>query len=183
MLRVKDSRLTIITLIATSPVYSYEAQKLISRLGLALKAPEHAARNSRGARLLDAAHHHAQMARLHDDGDALGLEDLHDGVGDFLGQAFLDLEAARVHLGDAGELGEADDGVGGDVANVHLQIMGLAIGCARGGTETCLAGKGYEVVLAQTVNFDILDNNHFVVALVEKRIVYDVFHVDLVALG
>ncbi len=99
-----------------------KAQKLVARLGLALKAAEDAAGYGRGAGLLDAAHHHAQVAGLHDDGDALGLENLHDGVGDLLGQALLDLQAAGVHFGDAGELGEADDGVAGDVADVHLQI-------------------------------------------------------------
>lgn len=60
------------------------------------------------------------MAGFHDDGDALGFEDFHDGVGDFFGETFLDLQAAGVHFGDAGEFGEADDGVGGDVADVHL---------------------------------------------------------------
>ncbi len=97
-----------------------EGEKLVAGLGLALEAAEDAGRNGRGGGLLDAAHDHAEVGGLHDDGDALGLEDVHDGVGDLLGEALLDLQAAGVHLGDAGELGEADDGVAGDVADVHL---------------------------------------------------------------
>lgn len=110
-----------------SPVDTNKAQELVSRLGLALEASEDAAGDGGGAPLLDAAHDHAEMAGLHDDGDALGLEDLHDGVGDFLGEALLDLETAGVHLGDAGEFGEADDGVGGDVTDVHLEITCISI--------------------------------------------------------
>jgi hypothetical protein len=97
-----------------------KAEELVASLALALEAAEDTASNSSCARLLDSAHHHAQVARLHDDGDALGLDNLHNGVGDLLGQAFLDLQAAGVHLGNARELGEADDGIGGDVADVHL---------------------------------------------------------------
>lgn len=69
---------------------------------------------------MHAAHDHAQMAGLDNDGDALGLQHLGEGEGDLLGQAFLDLQAAREHFGDAGELGEADDAAVGDVADVHL---------------------------------------------------------------
>lgn len=60
------------------------------------------------------------MARFHNNGDALGLENLHDGVGDLLGETFLDLEAAREHFCDTRELGEAYDSFGWDIADVHL---------------------------------------------------------------
>lgn len=72
------------------------------------------------------------MARLHDDGDTLGFQDLHDGVGDFLCEALLDLEAAGKHFGYAGELGEADDGFVGDVADVHLKALDETIGRVYG---------------------------------------------------
>lgn len=78
--------------------------------------------------MLDAAHDHAEVAGFHDDGDAAGFEDLANGVGDFFGEAFLDLEAASVHFGDAGEFGEADDGVVGDVADVHLEGVSVLVG-------------------------------------------------------
>lgn len=77
------------------------------------------------------------MTRLHDNGDALRLEDFHDGIGDFLGEAFLDLEAAGVHFGNARQLGKANDGVARDVANVHLQVLVLApfFGAMHAGQE------------------------------------------------
>ncbi|KAF5136310.1 hypothetical protein E5D57_000070 [Metarhizium anisopliae] len=121
------------------------------------------ARDGGAARLLHAAHHHAQVARLHDDGDALGPQDLEDGVGHLLGEALLDLQAARKHLGDAGQLGDADDGVVRDVADVHL------------------ARKGHQVVLADRVDVDVLDNDHLGVALLEDGAVDNVEHVLLVA--
>lgn len=104
------------------PVDANKAKELVPGLGLALEAAQDAAGDGGGRRLLDAAHDHAEVGRLHDDGDALGLEDLHDGVGHLLGEALLDLEPAGEHLGDAGQLGETDDCLVGDVANVHLIV-------------------------------------------------------------
>jgi hypothetical protein len=75
----------------TLSVNTNKVEELIARLGLLLKAAKNTARDGAGSRLFNTAHHHAQVARLHDYSDALGLEDLHDGVGDFFGEAFLDL--------------------------------------------------------------------------------------------
>ena len=110
-----------------------QAQELVPRLGARLEAPQHAARDGGGAGLLDAAHHHAQVLGLHDDGDALGPEDVHDGAGDVLGEALLDLEAARVDLCYARELGEADDAGGGYVADVHLPLSAGELARRGGG--------------------------------------------------
>ena len=55
----------------------------------------------------------AQVGRLDDDAHALGLQALHQEVGDLLGQALLDLEPAGVHLDDARDLGQADDAAAG----------------------------------------------------------------------
>lgn len=114
--------------VSRSPVDADEAEKLVPGLGLLLEAAEDAGGDGGGGRLLNAAHDHAQVAGLHDDGDALGLEDLHDGVGDLLGEALLDLKATGEHLGDARELGEADDGIRGDVADVHLRELVSTLG-------------------------------------------------------
>ena len=38
-------------------------------------------------------------------------------------------------------------------------------------------------MLAQTANLDVLDNDHFVVALMEKRTINNILHVLLVARG
>lgn len=101
-------------------VNTNKAQELVSGLGLALKAAQDAAGNGGAARLLNASHDHAQVAGFHDNSNALGLEDFHNGVGNVLGQAFLDLEASRKHFGNAGKLRKANDGIAGNIANVHL---------------------------------------------------------------
>ena len=69
-------------------------------------------------------------AHGHDHGDALRLQHLGERERDLLGQALLDLQAAREHLGDAGELGEPDHAPVGDVADVHL--WGLLAGWESG---------------------------------------------------
>ena len=43
---------------------------------------------------LDAAHGHAEVFGLDDDGNAVRLEDFHDRVGNLAGEALLDLRAA-----------------------------------------------------------------------------------------
>jgi hypothetical protein len=148
-----------------SLVNADEVEELVARLGLALETAENAAGNGAGGGLFDAAHHHAQVARLHDHGDTLGLEDFHDSVGDFLGQTLLDLKTAGKHLGDSGELGKADDGLVGDVTDVHL------------------AGEWYEMVFAERKDFNVLDNDHLAVSFSEQRVVDNVFNVDLVSFG
>jgi hypothetical protein len=130
-----------------SLVNADEVEELVARLGLALETAENAAGNGAGGGLFDAAHHHAQVARLHDHGDTLGLEDFHDSVGDFLGQTLLDLKTAGKHLGDSGELGKADDGLVGDVTDVHLRgstsarkdcgIGGILLTLPVNGTRWC----------------------------------------------
>lgn len=104
-----------------SVVDADKIEEFIASLGLALETAEDAAGDCAGSCLFDTAHHHAQVARFHDDGDTLGLEDFHNGVSDFFGQTFLDLQAAGEHLGDSGKLGKADDGFVGDVADGHLR--------------------------------------------------------------
>ncbi len=97
-----------------------EAEELGPGLLLALEAAEHAAGDGAGGGLLHAAHDHAQVARLHDDGDALRLEHRHDGVGDLPRQPLLHLQAAREHLGDARQLRDPDHVVVRDVPDMHL---------------------------------------------------------------
>lgn len=68
-----------------------EIEKLVPRLGTRTHASQHAARHRRRTRLLHAAHDHAQVARFHDDGDALRLQHLRDGQGDLFREPLLDL--------------------------------------------------------------------------------------------
>src|SRR5580700_10239492 len=100
-----------------------------------------------GARLLDAAHGHAQVLGLDDDEDAPRREDLLDGVGDLGRHALLDLEAAGVAVDEAGELGEAGDAavLGRDVRDVGA------------------AEERDEVVLAEGGEGDVTHHDHLVV--------------------
>lgn len=93
------------------------------RLGIVLEAAKGAAGDRGGTRLFDTTHHHAQVARLHDNNDALRIEDFHDSVGDLRGEALLDLQPPGEDLGDPWELREPEDGIGRDVADVHLRVM------------------------------------------------------------
>lgn len=97
-----------------------QVQELIPRLLLALKAPQNTARDGARAGLLDTPHDHAQVAGLHDDRNTLRLEDLHDGIGNFLSQPLLDLQSTCEQLRDPGQFRDADDRLVGDIANVHL---------------------------------------------------------------
>lgn len=149
----------------SSTVNTNQAQELAPRLLPRLKAAQHAAGNGTARGLLDTSHNHAQVAALHDNRDTLGLEDLHDSIGHLLGQALLDLQSAREQVGNARQLANSNHGVAGDVADMHL------------------AREGHQVVLAHAKDLNVLDDHHFVMALLEDGPVDDVAHVLLVALG
>ena len=70
-------------------------------------------------------------------------------LGDLLGQPLLDLEPAGVHLDDARDLREPDDPAARDVGD-------------RRGPE-----ERQQVVLAQRVERDVLDDDHLAVGDVE----------------
>ena len=102
-----------------------------------------------GAGFFGAADGHAGVGGFEDAGDALGLEFVHECVGDLGGEAFLDLGSAGVAVDEAGEFGEADDFTVGEVGDV------------------CAAGEGEEVVFAEGVELDVFEEDDFVVAFVE----------------
>lgn len=68
-----------------------QRQKLLPRLRRRAHTPQHTRRRRRTARLLHAAHNHAQVRGLHDDADAAGFEDFGDGQRDLFREPFLDL--------------------------------------------------------------------------------------------
>ena len=90
-----------------------------------------------------------QVIRLDHDADALGRQPVVEEVGDLLGHALLDLEPARVHLDDARDLREADD------------LAPRDVGDRRRPEER------QQVVLAQRVERDVLDDDHLRVLDVE----------------
>ena len=102
-------------------------------------------------------------ARLEHDGDALRPQRALDRVGDLVRQALLHLQPAGVHLDHARELGQADDPAVWHVRHVRA------------------AEEGQQVVLAQAVEVDVLDDHHLAVVDRKQRIVQDAVDVGVVA--
>ena len=113
--------------------------------------PEHGRRGHDRPGLADAAHDRAQVGRLDDDADALRLEPVLEELRDLLGEPLLDLEPARVHLDDARDLREPDHPAARDVGD-------------RRRPE-----ERQQVVLAERVERDVLDDDHLAVGDVEDR--------------
>jgi hypothetical protein len=128
--------------------------------------------------------------RFHDHGNAAGTDRFLDGESDLLGEPFLDLESAGKGLGDARELGQAENQLVGDVSDGDLgESVGLQSHIVGRGEvtrwmprRTDLAGKRHEMVLAKTEHVDIPDDDHLFVVLREHRIVDDVHEPLLVSL-
>ena len=94
-----------------------------------------------------------------------GCEAVLQELGDLLGQALLDLQPAGVHLDDARDLGQADDPPARDVGD-------------RRGPE-----ERQQVVLAERVERDVLDDDHLAVVDIEDRVVDQPLGIDVVAGG
>src|SRR5262249_10054568 len=108
-----------------------------------LERAEHCARDRNGILLLHAAHGHAQMRALHHHADAERIDLLVDDLRDLIGEALLDLQAATEGIDDARDLAEANDAVAWEIRNVTL------------------AEEGQQMMLAQAIEVDVLDNHHF----------------------
>ena len=141
-----------------------ERKELLAHLFVGAERSEHRGGDHLAVLLLDAAHHHAEMLRLDDDADALRLRLGHDGVCDLLCHALLNLQAAREHVDDAGELRDAE----------HLALRDVA--------DRALAVERQHVVLAHRVELDVLQDHHVVRAGREVRAVHDGLHLLPVAL-
>ena len=94
-----------------------------------------------------------------------GAGDLLDGFGDLPAEVFLDLQAACVHVDDAGDFRQTEYLAVGDIGD-----MGLA-------------DKGQQVVFTQRVQLDVLHQHHFAVVGAEQRAVGDFFEGLLIALA
>ena len=99
----------------------------------------------RDAGLLDSAQRHAQVLGLDHDAHALRRELALKPAGDLGREALLNLQAARVQLDDPAELGQPQDPVPREVAE-----MGDAV-------------EGKHVVLAERVEGDVASDHELVV--------------------
>ena len=98
---------------------------------------------------LDPPHRHAHVDRFDDHSDAKWLKRVLDAFLDLAGQAFLDLKPSRIRVDNAGNLAQSHD--------VPLRDV----------RDMCLAKKRDHMMLAHGINFNVLDNDHFLVIFLE----------------
>lgn len=96
---------------------------------------------------LNAACRHATMGGTDHDADALGLEVFNYGICDLNGRPLLNLEPTREDLDETSELGETNDFAIRDISNVGV------------------ANDVGKMVFAFGDERDVVDNNHFVIAM------------------
>jgi hypothetical protein len=132
-----------------------EVEKLHARAGVVLKHPEHGTRDRHRVLLFDATHRHAQMRRFHHHGDAERANFFSNRLRDLIRETFLDLKAASEDIDEARDLAEADD--------PSLRNVG----------DVAPAEKRQQVMLAEAVEVDVLDDHHLVIIDGEERIVED----------
>ncbi len=96
-------------------------------------------------RIIMHTHHHAHVLRFDHHRDAGGVGHLLDRLGDFPGEIFLDLQAPGEHVDNPGDLRQPQHLAGWNVGD-----MGLA-------------DEGQQMMFAQRVQLDVLDDHHLVV--------------------
>src|SRR5579864_9375670 len=153
--------------LSLSPVgaLANEGQEFAARFVFLAEATQHGRRHSRGVLLLDTAHHHAEVARLNDHADTLGLDDFLDSLCDLGGEALLDLQATREEFDQAWNFAEADDFAVRNVSHVHL------------------SEERQHVVLAEAEHLDVFHDHHFVIRDGEERALQERFGVFVIAPG
>src|SRR5659263_492449 len=137
---------------ACTSATEHEAHRLGTRRGAAHLAT-HRRRHGARAGLVHAAHRHAQVLALDDDDDPARLEELDQGVRDLAREPLLHLGAPGEDIDEPCELAQPRDAAvrAGDVPDVRDPV------------------ERHEVVLARRVQLDALDEDHLVVAEVERR--------------
>src|SRR5690606_7053710 len=113
--------------------------------GIVTEAAEHHGCFHHGILLFHATHHHAHVLGFDDHAHTGGVGNFHNGFCNLLGQVFLDLQTASIHIHNARDLGKPD----------HL---------ARGNIgHMAFPDKGQQVVFTHGVKLDIVDQHHFAV--------------------
>src|SRR6266550_2354496 len=140
-----------------------QLQELHPRARVVAERAEHRAGDRERVLLLHAAHRHAEVRPLADDGDAERIDLLADRLGDLVRHPLLDLQAAGEHVDQPRNLAEADDPLARDVRDVAL------------------AEEQQEVVLAERVEVDVLDDHHLAIIDGEQRIVQHVIDVSAIS--
>src|SRR5436190_18839057 len=122
-----------------------QLEKLHARPCVRSERAEHRARHREGILLLDAAHRHAQVGRLDDHGDADRRNLLADRIGDLVREPLLNLQPAAEHVDQPWNLAQPDDAGTRNVGDVAL------------------SEKRQQMVLAQAIEVDVLDDDHLAI--------------------
>ena len=142
-----------------------ELEELRPGSRVVLEDAEHRARDRDRVLFLDAAHRHAQVRSLHDDADAERPDLVAQRLGDLAGQALLHLQAAREDLDQARDFAEPDDAA--------LRYV----------SDVTFSEKRQQVMLAEAIEVDVLDDHHLVIIDAEERVVEDGVDVGRIALS
>lgn len=114
--------------------------------------------------LLHSSHLHAEVLRLDDDRDSERVERLLYAIFDLRGESLLHLQTACECVDNAWYFAEPRDIVARNVANMRF------------------SEEGKHVVFAERVHFDVFNNNHLLILLVEHGGAEYLFWVFVVAL-
>jgi hypothetical protein len=142
-----------------------ELEELHPGSRVVLEDAEHRARDRDRVLFLDAAHRHAEVRSLHDDADAERPDLVAQRLGDLTGQSFLHLQAARKDLDQARDFAEPND--------TALRYVG----------DMTFSEKRQQVMLAEAIEVDVLDDHHLVIIDAEERVVEDGVDVGRIALS
>src|SRR6266446_1220500 len=97
-----------------------DVQELVSQLRIRLVVPAPEGRPCRRLGLANAAHLGAEVNRVEVDGNTVGLQDARESLRDFTPEPFLNGKTPSEEPHQPGELGDADDVLVGDVAQVGV---------------------------------------------------------------
>lgn len=100
------------------PLSFDQIEKFRSSTQVLAKNSGHHRRRHHRILLFDTAHHHAQVLGFDDNRHALGTNGMLDGVGNLLGQFFLNLQTPRIHVDNPRHLGQAEHFTARQIADV-----------------------------------------------------------------
>ena len=142
-----------------------QIQEFVSSILIILEGTKHGAGHGDRILLFHAAHDHAKMLGFDDDRHATRMDFLFNRFSNLRRQSLLNLKSPGVHIHEPRYLAQADD-----AAVWNLPHMAFA-------------EERKQMMLAQTEQLDVPNDDHFVVGNVEHCLVQKLVGVHLVAAG
>src|SRR5687767_4156247 len=142
-----------------------QLEKLHPGPRIVTKGAEHRAGHGKRVLFLHAAHRHAQMGALTNDRHAQWIDFLENLLGNLIRHPLLDLQTSRKHVDQPWNLAQTDHMTPGNVGDVALPE------------------KRQNVMLAKTVEINVLDDDHLVVIDGEQCAVEDGVDIGVVTAG